>query len=285
MTKKILVIEDEVEIGINLCYMLEAAGYEVISAQGGKHGIELARQFLPDLILSDIMMPDIDGYQVLESLRKDPATLAIPVIFLTAKSSHENIRQGMQLGVDDYICKPFTHSELLEAVKARLRRQNSLKASLLMPVSNELYAAANSIKNMLSRAQDEAQTPPVAANSDEPEPEPEAVVPVPPTSRFDFGELIIDFELRNISVNGHEVKLSPHQFNLLHYLVENAGKIVSHRNVLLKVWGPEYEKETQYLHVFISQLRQKIEPNPSNPRYILTERGFGYRFAEPTPIT
>jgi DNA-binding response OmpR family regulator len=280
MTKKILVIEDEVEIRINLCYMLEASGYEVIAAQGGKHGIELARQFLPDLILSDIMMPDIDGYQVLETLRQNPATLAIPFVFLSAKSAHEDIRQGMQLGADDYISKPFTHNELLEAVKARLRRQNSLKASLLMPVSNELVAAANSIKNLLSKTQDESQTPPVVANSNEPEPE---ALPAPPTSKIVFGGLIIDFELRNVMVNGNEVKLSPHQFKLLHYLVENAGKIVSHKNVLLNVWGPEYEKETQYLHVFISQLRQKIEPNPSIPCYIITERGFGYRFAEPTP--
>ena len=100
-------MEDEYSILINLVYLLEAEGYEVISAQDGAAGINLAKQHLPDLIISDIMMPGVNGYQALEALRKDPATVGIQFIFLSAKSTPENMREGMQLGADDYICKPF----------------------------------------------------------------------------------------------------------------------------------------------------------------------------------
>ena len=115
------------------------------------------------------------------------------------------------------------------------------------------------------------------------QPESQAVVSVPTVAPgiFVANGLSIDFELRIIVVEGQEVKLSPRQYKLLVFLAENAGKIVAHKNILYHVWGPEYEEETQYLHVFVNQLRQKIEPDPHNPRYILTERGFGYRLNAP----
>ncbi|NWJ48793.1 MAG: response regulator transcription factor [Chloroflexi bacterium] len=273
---KILVIDDELEILTNLVYLLEAEGYEVLSAQNGTTGINLAKQFQPALIISDIMMPGISGYQVLESLRKDPATLTIPFVFLSAKSTHDDIRHGMQLGAEDYISKPFSQDELLEAVRVRLERHASLKSSILMSVSSELLTAANSIKQLISTIQDENN-----AVYNEVAPEQEATpvaAPHPAPSVFVSHKLTVDFELRIAMVEGREIKLSPHQFQLLHYLIDNAGKIVTHKNILFNVWGSKYENETQYLHVCINQLRQKIEPDPSKPRYIITERGFGYRF-------
>jgi two-component system KDP operon response regulator KdpE len=273
---KILVIDDELEILTNLVYLLEAEGYEVLSAQDGTTAINLAKRFQPALIISDIMMPGVTGYQVLETLRQDPTTITIPFVFLSAKSAHEDIRQGMQLGAEDYISKPFSQDELLEAIRVRLERHASLKSSILMSVSSELITAANSIKQLISTIQDE--NPPIYNHV---APQQEATwfaAPEPTYSVFVSSNLTVDFELRTATVEGREVKLSPHQFKLLHYLIENAGKIVTHKNILLSVWGSKYENENQYLHVCINQLRQKIEPDPSRPRYIITERGFGYRF-------
>jgi len=271
---KILVIDDEYDIVTNLVYLLETVGYEFISAQDGADGINLAKQHLPDLIISDIMMPHVNGYQVLEALRKDPATVGIPFIFLSAKSSRQNIRYGMQLGAEDYITKPFSQDALLAAVKIRLLRQAALKASILMSVSSELITTAKSIRQLISSLQPDEL--PLDA---EVEQELSVELPAsPPTVVVVSKKFSLDFGLRAVMVDGREIRLSPRQFKLLRYLIENNGKIVSHKDILGNVWGDRFENDTQYLHVCINQLRQKIEPNPTYPRYILTERGFGYRF-------
>jgi two-component system, OmpR family, alkaline phosphatase synthesis response regulator PhoP len=124
--KKILVIEDEASVRTNILEILESGGFEVILAEDGKVGLQLAKEQIPDLIICDIMMPGLDGYGVLTTLLEQPTTAMIPFIFLTAKTTREDFRQGMNLGADDYITKPFRRTELLEAVKVRLEKQTTL---------------------------------------------------------------------------------------------------------------------------------------------------------------
>lgn len=123
---KILVIEDEEAVRLNLVEMLIAEDYEAVGAPNGMIGVMWALDYIPDLVICDIMMPELDGYGVLESLRQDPATATIPFIFLTAKAAKANIREGMELGADDYLTKPFTRSELLQSIAARLKKQAAL---------------------------------------------------------------------------------------------------------------------------------------------------------------
>jgi DNA-binding response OmpR family regulator len=268
MAKRILIIEDEEEIRENLKFLLEAEQYNVIEASNGITGIELAREYQPDLIITDVMMPGISGFKVLEQLRCDLATLQIPIIFLTARNSHEDLREGMQLGADDYICKPFSQKELLKVVQTRLQRVASLKTALFKSVTVDVLSAASSIKNLMSYIdnEDNLNLQPIGTN---------AAVTQPHI--FITKGLSIDFEQHTVMVEGHEVKLSPRQYQLLVYLAENAGKIMTHQNILNKLWGSEYEGDTQYLHVFVNQLRHKLEPDPHNPKFIQTERGIGYR--------
>ncbi len=127
MTQKILVIEDETTVGLNIKEILESGGFDAIVAADGKIGIQMAKEQLPDLIVCDIMMPDMDGYAVLTALRQDEATTTIPLIFLTAKTTRDDVRQGMNLGADDYLTKPFRRKELLDAIASRLAKQNNLK--------------------------------------------------------------------------------------------------------------------------------------------------------------
>ena len=127
MNEKILVIEDETTVGLNIKEILESGGFDAIVAADGKIGIQMAKEQLPDLIVCDIMMPDMDGYSVLTELQQDPATTTIPFIFLTAKTTRDDVRQGMNLGADDYLTKPFRRKELLEAIASRLAKQTNLK--------------------------------------------------------------------------------------------------------------------------------------------------------------
>jgi two-component system, sensor histidine kinase and response regulator len=126
MTSKILIIEDEDSIRTNILELLDAEGYEVMGAENGRVGVELAREFLPEVIVSDIVMPELDGYEVLQALRQDPSTATIPFIFLTAKADKSDLRQGMNLGADDYLIKPFTQRDLLEAITARLNKHDQV---------------------------------------------------------------------------------------------------------------------------------------------------------------
>jgi DNA-binding response OmpR family regulator len=125
---KILVIEDEDRLRENIAQILEFGDYEVATANNGITGLEIARQYIPDLIVCDIMMKQLDGFGVLQELRADPATATIPLIFVTAKADRDSMRQGMELGADDYVTKPFTTTELLNAVTARLKRHNELRS-------------------------------------------------------------------------------------------------------------------------------------------------------------
>lgn len=223
-----LVVDDEPRI-VNFVRMnLELEGCRVIAANNGREALERIRDNLPDLVLLDIMMPGMDGFEVLRRLRQFST---VPVIVLTAKDQEDDRIQGLELGADDYIGKPFSHRELLSRIRAVLRRH---------------------------------ATPP----------------PMPQTQLKIDERLTIDFAKHEVLVNGEPVNLRPTEYRLLYHLVQNAGWVMPHDVLLAKVWGPEYRDESHYLRLYITYLRQKIEEDPANPRYILTERGVGYRFVD-----
>jgi two-component system, OmpR family, KDP operon response regulator KdpE len=224
--KRILVVDDEPRL-INFMRMnLELEGSQVISATNGKEALDRVREELPDVVLLDVMMPQMDGFETLKRLR---TFSQVPVLILTARDDEEDRIKGLELGADDYIAKPFSHRELVSRIRAVLRR----------------YAAAP--------------------------PTPQSVI------RVDE-RLSIDFARREVLVNGERVNLRPTEYRLLYHLVTNAGYVMTHDVLLARVWGPEYRDETHYLRLYITYLRQKIEEDPANPKYILTERGVGYRF-------
>jgi two-component system KDP operon response regulator KdpE len=224
----VLVVDDEPRIISFMRMNLELEGCRVISATNGREALERARDDLPDLILLDIMMPGMDGFEVLRRLRESSA---VPVIVLTAKDDEEDRIRGLELGADDYIGKPFSQRELVSRIRAVLRRH------LIQP-------------------------------------------PVQQTQLRIDDRLMIDFGKREVYVEGKPIALRPTEYRLLYHLVQNAGWVMSHETLLAKVWGPEYRDESHYLRLYVTYLRQKLEPDPAHPRYIFTERGVGYRFVD-----
>lgn len=226
---KILVIDDEPHLVKLVRSNLEAQHFKVIVAMDGPSGLAMAEKEGPDLIILDIMLPGMDGSDVLQKIREFSA---VPVIMLTAKDQEIDVVRALHLGADDYVRKPFSVHELLARVEAVLRR---------------------------------------AAPSED-------VMTRPPFICDDF---VMDFQQRKITVRGKEIKVGPTEYKLLTQLVRNAGRVMLHADLLRKVWGPEYGGETEYLRVYISYLRNKIEEDPANPKYILTEHGVGYMFKRP----
>jgi two-component system, OmpR family, KDP operon response regulator KdpE len=226
---KILVVDDEPHLLKLVRSNLEAAHYKVITAIDGPIALAMLEKEGADLVILDIMMPGMDGFEVLQKIREFSV---VPMIMLTAKDQEVDVVRGLKLGADDYIRKPFSVHELLARVEAVLRR---------------------------------------GAPSEE-------VITRPP---FVAGDFVMDFQQRRVTVRGKEIKIGPTEWKLLSQLVNNAGRVMLHADLLRKVWGPEYGGETEYLRVYISYLRNKIEENPSNPKYILTEHGVGYSFKRP----
>jgi two-component system KDP operon response regulator KdpE len=226
--RRILVVDDEERMVRFIRMNLEHDGFQVSEAFKGKEAIQKIRDVTPDLILLDVMMPDLDGFEVLETVRE---VSNVPVIMLTAKGEEDDRVRGLELGADDYVTKPFSPRELVSRVKAVLRRTESASGSMhgLIEVDNRLK---------------------------------------------------IDFDRREIWLEGKLVKLRPTEYRMLYHLVQNAGWVVTHDQLLTKVWGYEYRDEPHYVRLYINYLRQKLEADPSNPRYILTERGVGYRFVD-----
>ena len=225
---RILVVDDERRMVGFIRLNLEQDGFEVIDAFNGTDALNRLRDSLPDLILLDVMMPDIDGFQVLRTIRE---ISQVPVIMLTAKGEEDDKVRGLELGADDYITKPFSPRELVSRVRAVLRR---------------------------------------GATFEEGE---EGVIEIDDRLRIDFGR-------REVWVDGELIKLRPTEYRLLYHLVQNAGWVMTHDQILTKVWGYEYRDEPHYVRLYINYLRKKIEKDPSNPVYILTERGVGYRFVD-----
>lgn len=227
--KRILVVDDEPRMIGFIRMNLELEGYQVLEAHNGLEALEIIRTRLPDLVLLDVMMPDLDGFETLRMLREFSS---IPVIMLTAKGEEDDKVYGLELGADDYVTKPFGSRELSSRVRAVLRRAD-----------------------MPSAAPDQA------------------------VLRID-GRLSVDFNRREVIVSGEHIKLRPTEYRLLYHLIENAGWTVPHEQLLAKVWGYEYRDETHYVRLYVNYLREKIEEDASDPRYILTERGVGYRFVD-----
>jgi two-component system KDP operon response regulator KdpE len=225
---KILVVDDEKRMVRFIQLNLEQDGFQVVTAYNGEEALDQVRTQLPDLVLLDIMMPDIDGFQVLEKIRE---VSTVPVIMLTAKGEEDDRVRGLELGADDYITKPFSPRELVSRIKAVLRRTKSFQEDQ------------------------------------------EDVIEVD-------GRLTIDFSRREVWVEGEKVDLRPTEYRLLYHLVKNAGWVNTHEQLLTKVWGFEYQDEPHYVRLYVNYLRKKLETDPSNPEYILTERGVGYRFID-----
>lgn len=225
---RILVVDDERGLVRIMRLNLEQDGFEVYEANNGAQAMDKLRAVIPDLVLLDVMMPDLDGFTVLRMIREVGNT---PVIMLTAKGEEADKVKGLELGADDYVTKPFSPKELTSRIRAVLRRGNF-------------------------------------ANDSE-----EGLVNVD-------GRLVIDFGRHQVFVDGKEVKLRPTEYRLLHHLVKNAGWVLTHDQILQKVWGYEYENEPHYVRLYINYLRNKLEEDPSSPKYILTERGVGYRFVD-----
>jgi two-component system KDP operon response regulator KdpE len=226
--KLILVVDDEARMRRFMQMNLDLEGYRVIEAENGLQAVNRVRDDLPDLVLMDVMMPEMDGFEALRLIRE---TSNVPVIMLTVKGDEDDRVRGLELGADDYVTKPFSPRELSSRIKAVLRR-----AEMPMP------AGQSKIKV---------------------------------DDRFQ-----IDFNRRQVIVDGEEIKLRPTEYRLLYHLVNNAGWTLPHETLLAKVWGHEYRDETHYLRLYITYLRQKIEEDPAHPKYILTERGLGYRFVD-----
>jgi two-component system KDP operon response regulator KdpE len=225
---KLLVADDAPEVieAVSVSFGLQWRDTDVLGASDGEAALDLIEREHPDLVLLDIAMPEMDGFETLRRIREFSD---VPVIMLTARDSVVDKVKGLELGADDYVTKPFDHLELLARVKAVLRR-------LDMPQ------------------------------------------PVSRAPSFRCHELTMDFASRQVWLRGEPVPLTVTEYKLLYHLVRNAGRVLPHATLLAKVWGREYRDEIEYVRVYIRRLRRKLEDDPDNPYYILTERGIGYRF-------
>ncbi len=226
--KKILVVDDEERMARFIRLNLEHDGFQVIECYKGMQAVGLLREKMPDVVVLDVMLPDIDGFEVLQLIRE---VSSVPVIMLTAKGEEEDRVKGLELGADDYVTKPFSPRELVSRVRAVLRRVDQSSSSG------------------------------------------EGVIEVDEHLQIDFGR-------REIRLDGELVKLRPTEYRLLYHLVKNAGWVLTYDQILAKVWGYEYRDEPHYVRLYVNYLRQKLEKDPANPIYILTERGVGYRFVD-----
>lgn len=224
--EKILIVDDEEHILELIKFNLENAGFKTITASNGQDALKAIREEKPRLVLLDIMLPGMDGYDVCKEIRKDNSISNTPVIMTTAKGEELDKILGLELGADDYITKPFSVRELVARVKALLRRTN--------------------------------------------------VTFVDHT--YNFSNISIDFTKHEILKDGDKLDLTLKEFELLEILVKNKGRVMTRDFLLDKIWGYEYIGETRTVDVHIRHLRQKIEDDDKNPKYVETVRGIGYRF-------
>src|SRR6266581_4875553 len=224
--RRILVVDDEPQITRVLRTSLSSQGYDIRVANDGETALEILKDWTPDLVLTDLSMPNMDGLELCRQLR---AKYEMPIIVLSVKSQERAKVQALDVGADDYVTKPFSMSELVARVRANLRR---------VPHS-------------------ETGTPAGATQ---------------------VGDFRVDLDAHVVAVRGHEVHLTPKEFELLWFFAQHPGKMLTHRTLLSAVWGPNSAEQPEYLRVFVRQLRKKVEPDATSPRYIQTERWVGYRF-------
>lgn len=219
---RVLLIDDEVTIRAVLGINLKSADYTIAEASTGQEGLEKAKSFHPHLIILDLGLPDMDGFQVLKELR---TWTNIPIVILTVKDDEATKVRLLDAGADDYLTKPFGPSELLARVRVGLRHHGLAEA----------------------------------------------------TPIFETGELKVDLNQKQVTVEGVQVKLTKTEYELIARLVRDHGKVISQSQLMKQIWGVTAEHETHYLRIYIKQLRKKIEKNPADPKHILTEPGVGYR--------
>jgi DNA-binding response OmpR family regulator len=223
---RLLIIDDDQTLLLLLRQSLERAGYGILTATNGLAGLQQMYEHRPDLIILDVMMPRMDGWETVSRIRE---MSQVPVIMLTAKDEEADKIRGFGEGVDDYVTKPFSFAELSARVGAVLHRTRQ-------------------------------------------------AVPARVTQTYAVGDLVIDLEDRRVTKRGEPVALTPTEYKLMSVLVENAGRVLSREQLLSQVWGDAYLGDTDYIKRYIWYLRQKLEDDPSNPEYVLTDRGFGYSF-------
>lgn len=222
----ILIVDDDTSLCDMIRFSLAKAGYKVIIATDGREGLQQFFEHRPSLIILDINIPKMNGWEVCERIREFSD---VPIIMLTTMSSEEHLVRGLKSGADDYVSKPFSKVELLARVEAALRR-----------------GAFSGTQKTSQIYRDE--------------------------------HLYINIENREILVRGERTRLSSTEFNLLKYLFVNAGHVKTYNQILAQVWGWEYTDNPEYIHVYVSNLRRKLEMDPKNPQYVETEQRVGYRF-------
>ena len=228
--KRVLVIDDDVLLVRLIEHNLSRIEVKVLKAYTGYDGISMVRSQQPDLVILDIVLPDIDGWEVLQRIRQ---VSKVPIIMLTIKESEDDIVQALNHGADDYCTKPVGMAELSARVQAIFRRA-------------ELYQARDQVE-------------------------------------FADHLLKINLAEQRVLKDGKEVRLTPTEFNLVHYLLTKAGRFIKPKEILSQVWGQEYVDDVDLLRTCIWQLRRKLEPNPAQPQYILNRPGFGYMFNRRAP--
>ena len=228
---KVVVIDDSPEIieVVSLCFQLRWSGTTLVSANEGAKGLELIGAENPDVVILDIGLPDMDGFQVLREIR---LFSQVPVIMLTVRGEDTDIARCLEMGADDYMVKPFSHIELIARVQAVLRRVQGLSV-----ITEE--------------------------------------------RPFVSDKLSVDFASNEVIVNGKSVKLTSTESKLLHHLIRNEGRLLSHENLLTRVWGEAYRDARDLLRVHIQHLRQKLGNSAESPTIIVTEHGIGYKFVRP----
>jgi DNA-binding response OmpR family regulator len=246
VARKILVVDDEAVLVETIAYNLEQAGYQVVTAADGVSALEAARSEHPDLIILDIMLPEMDGLEVCRQLRREDATATTPIVMLTAKTEEIDKVVGLEVGADDYVTKPFGRRELLARVRALIRRSDY----------PSLHLADINLDAKVKREQG------VEAGERE----------------LMAGPLRIDIAGRRVNCRNIDMELQPKQFDLLTYLVRNRGTVLTRDQLLHNVWGYDYVGDTRTVDVHVRWLREKLEEDPANPKLIQTVRGVGYVF-------
>lgn len=222
-TKRILVVDDETQITRVLRRGLIGHDYEVRTAADGESALETFRDFHPDVVITDLQMPEMSGLELCREIRKFSQ---VPIIVLSVKGEENTKVAALDAGADDYVTKPFGMDELLARVRAALRRAPTEKEE---------------------------------------------------TTRLEAGDFIVDLTTYTVSVSGKEIHLTPKELELLIFLLNNHSRVLTHRTILKAIWGAKSVEQTEYLRVFLGNMRKKIESNPAKPKYILTEPWVGYR--------
>src|SRR5262245_47196707 len=221
---RVLVVDDEPQITRVLKTVLSSQGYQVRTAAEGESALSSLNEWHPELVITDLYMPRMNGVELCRRIR---AVSAVPIIVLSVKGEERTKVEALDSGADDYVTKPFGTDELLARVRAALRRRGA---------------------------------------------------PAEEVSSFDVGDFRIDLNARRVHIRGNEVRLTPKEFDLFVYLARHPNRVLTHRTLLEAVWGEASQEQPEYLRVFMGQLRKKLEADPSNPKYLVTEPWVGYRF-------